>query len=213
MLGGQLAVALLSSTCHQGGWKQGLCTLLLFRVPPPLSPPFCLCPLLFSCPCLPAVLQNQLLANTSGQLQAAAALLVELARAASATSLAAQGNPVALSCNMAAVLRERTAGGLEPSFPTLYPHTTLSQAGTAAATGERVMAAPRLSGFAASLHGHMSARTWHILVGVWVACWCVLVCLCVLGGAATPVHMVCVEVGCCCTQLLKVFDGEEELRC
>lgn len=55
-------------------------------------------------------MQQQLLSGASGQLQAAAALLVELARAASAANLAAQGNPAALTANTAAVLRGSGAG-------------------------------------------------------------------------------------------------------
>jgi hypothetical protein len=54
--------------------------------------------------------QQQLLSGASGQLQAAAALLVELARAASAASLAAQGSPAALTANTAAVLRSAGTG-------------------------------------------------------------------------------------------------------
>jgi hypothetical protein len=57
-------------------------------------------------------LQQQLLSGASGQLQAAAALLVELARAASAAHLAAQGSPAALTANTAAVLRGSGAGQL-----------------------------------------------------------------------------------------------------
>jgi hypothetical protein len=65
-------------------------------------------PACFTCYCW--WLQQQLLGGASGQLQAAAALLVELARVASAANLAAQGNPVALTANTAAVLRGSAAG-------------------------------------------------------------------------------------------------------
>jgi hypothetical protein len=59
----------------------------------------------------------------SGQLQAAAALLVELARAASASSVELAGSNPLLTANTAAVLQqeEGAAGRLAPAFPTLYP--------------------------------------------------------------------------------------------
>lgn len=59
----------------------------------------------------------------SGQLQAAAALLVELARAASASSVELAGSNPLLTANTAAVLHqeEGAAGRLAPAFPTLYP--------------------------------------------------------------------------------------------
>jgi len=68
------------------------------------------------CECSPgcllccSLLQQPLLAQLSGRLAAGAAALLELARVASATSLAVQGNDIALTANAAAVLRERPAG-------------------------------------------------------------------------------------------------------
>jgi hypothetical protein len=56
------------------------------------------------------VLQQPLLDELSGRLAAAAAFLLELARAASACSLAVQGNASALIANTAAVLREGATG-------------------------------------------------------------------------------------------------------
>eukprot|EP00775_Hariotina_reticulata_P006009 gene6009-6246_t len=75
-----------------------------------------------------------LLAQLSGQLAAAAALLLELARAASACSLAAQGNAGALVANTAAVLRERAAGefagaGVPRIVPTNYRDGSSSRSG------------------------------------------------------------------------------------
>jgi hypothetical protein len=72
------------------------CTLTILRLP--------------VCTCRCWWLQQQLLSGASGQLQAGAALLVELARVASAAHLTAQGNPVALTANTAAVLRGSAAG-------------------------------------------------------------------------------------------------------
>lgn len=69
-------------------------------------------------------MQQQLLSGASGQLQAAAALLVELARAASAASLAAQGNPAALTANTAAVLRGAGAGQLGCTFIVSITHSS-----------------------------------------------------------------------------------------
>jgi hypothetical protein len=63
---------------------------------------------------------SQALANISGQLQAAAALIVELARAASASSVELQGSNPLLTANTAAVLQQE-GGRLVPAFPTLYP--------------------------------------------------------------------------------------------
>jgi hypothetical protein len=66
---------------------------------------------------------SQALTRVSGQLQSAAALLVELARAASASSVEVQGSNPLLTANTAAVLQqaEGSSGRLTPAFPTLYP--------------------------------------------------------------------------------------------
>jgi hypothetical protein len=63
---------------------------------------------------------SQALAHISGQLQAAAALIVELARAASASSVELQGSNPLLTANTAAVLLQQ-GSRLVPAFPTLYP--------------------------------------------------------------------------------------------
>lgn len=85
--------------------------------------------------------QQQLLSTLSGQLSAAAALFVELARTVSAALLAVQGNDIALNNNMVAVLRRGAEGRLEPSWPTFYPNIVEGGAtGTAAAAdGENLI--------------------------------------------------------------------------
>lgn len=91
---------------------------------------------------------SQLLNAVSGQLQSAAALLVELARAASASSVEMHGSNPLLTANTAAVLQQEEqqqqgaargggAGRLAPAFPTLYPQLPPGMAGdrTGAAAG------------------------------------------------------------------------------
>ena len=84
---------------------------------------------------------SQALTSMSGQLQAAAALLVELARAASASSVELAGSNPLLTANTAAVLQQQEgaagAGGrLTPAFPTLYPQLPPGMGGDRSAGGE-----------------------------------------------------------------------------
>lgn len=81
----------------------------------------------------------------SGQLQAAAALLVELARAASASSVELAGSNPLLTANTAAVLQQQegasgadaagAVGRLTPAFPTLYPQLPPGMGGDRSAGG------------------------------------------------------------------------------
>jgi len=83
---------------------------------------------------------SRTLARISGQLQSAAALLVELARAASASSVEVSGSNPLLTANTAAVLQQQQGGDggrLVPAFPTLYPQLPPGMAGERGpATGE-----------------------------------------------------------------------------
>lgn len=80
---------------------------------------------------------SQALTAVSGQLQSAAALLVELARAASASSVELQGSNPLLTSNTAAVLQqaEGSGGRLAPAFPTLYPQLPPGMGGDRNAAG------------------------------------------------------------------------------
>lgn len=82
---------------------------------------------------------SQVLTRVSGQLQSAAALLVELARAASASSVELSGSNPLLTANTAAVLQQQdattAAGQLVPAFPTLYPQLPPGVSGDRAAAG------------------------------------------------------------------------------